>query len=142
MDGLMIETHVNPSVALSDAKQQITPFALNEIIGNLQIRSASIQNSELQTKLDELRSVIHKLDNDLLEVLAKRMAVSRQIGEHKRDNHITILQVTHWKNLIENSIADGNQLGLPKDFIKAIYQLIHDESIRRQTDVMNSIGKK
>jgi len=142
MDGLMIETHVNPSVALSDAKQQITPFALNEIIGNLQIRSASIQNSELQTKLDELRSVIHKLDNDLLEVLAKRMAVSRQIGEHKRDNHITILQVTHWKNLIENSIANGNQLGLPKDFIKAIYQLIHDESIRRQTDVMNSIGKK
>ena len=142
MDGLMIETHRNPAVALSDAKQQITPFELKEIISDLQIRSASIDSSELQTKLDELRSIIHKLDNDLLEVLAKRMAVSKQIGEYKRDNNVTILQVTHWKNLIENSIANGNQLGLPKDFVKGLYQLIHDESIRRQTDVMNRVTKK
>jgi chorismate mutase len=142
MDGLMIETHRNPAVALSDAKQQVTPFQLKEIINDLQIRSAAIHNSDLQTKLDELRSIIHKLDNDLLEVLAKRMAVSKQIGEYKRDNHVTILQVTHWKNLIETSIANGNQLGLPKDFVKGLYQLIHDESIRRQTDVMNKVTKK
>ncbi|MGZ4118705.1 MAG: chorismate mutase, partial [Bacteroidia bacterium] len=142
MDGLMIETHRNPSVALSDAKQQITPFELKEIIRDLQIRTATIQNSDLQTKLDELRSVIHKLDNDLLELLAKRMAVSKQIGEYKRDNNVTILQVTHWKNLIGTSIANGYQLGLPKEFVKELYQLIHDESIRRQTDVMNKVSKK
>ena len=142
MDGLMIETHRNPSVALSDAKQQVTPFELKEIISDLQIRSASIENLELQSKLDELRSVIQKLDNELLELLAKRMAVSTQIGEYKRDNNVTILQVAHWKKLIEDSLTNAQSLSLPKDFIKGLYQLIHDESIRRQTDVMNKIIKK
>jgi chorismate mutase len=142
MDGLMIETHRNPSVALSDAKQQITPFQLKEIIGDLQIRSAAIENIELQSKLDDLRCIIQKLDNDLLELLAKRMAVSKQIGEYKRDNNVTILQVAHWKKLIEESVENARSLGLPEDFIKGMYHLIHDESIRRQTDVMNKITKK
>ena len=137
MDGLMIETHVDPGQALSDAKQQITPFELKEIINGLKIRSSSIANIEFQTRLDELRSVINKLDNDLLELLAKRMAVSKNIGEYKRDNNVTILQVAHWNKLIETSISKGNQLGLQKEFIKDLYQLIHDESIRRQTEVMN-----
>jgi chorismate mutase len=137
MDGLMIETHINPAVALSDAKQQITPHVLKKIISELNIRTASIVSVELQSKLDELRAVINKLDNDLLELLAKRMAVSTQIGEYKRENNITILQVSHWKQLIEKSILNAHQLGLPKDFIKSLYQLIHDESIRIQTDVMN-----
>ena len=97
MDGLMIETHINPAIALSDAKQQVTPFELKEIINDLSIRSASFENKELQTKLDELRAIIHKLDNDLLELLAKRMTISAQIGEYKRDNNVTILQIAHWK---------------------------------------------
>ena len=138
MDGLMIETHINPRSALSDAKQQITPLELKKIITELNIRSASFVNSELQTKLDELRSVIHKIDNDLLELLAKRMAVSAQIGEYKRDNNVTVLQVSHWRKLIETSISNGHQLGLPKEFIKGLYDLIHDESIRRQTNNLSS----
>ncbi len=142
MDGLMIETHIHPKEAWSDAKQQITPFELKEIISDLHIRSASFTNSDLQTKLDELRSIIQKLDNDLLELLAKRMALSTQIGEYKRDNNVTILQVAHWKQLIETSISKAGQLNLPKDFIKGLYQLIHDESIRRQTNVMNKVEKK
>lgn len=137
MDGLMIETHVNPLAALSDAKQQVTPFQLKEIIDDLNIRSASIDNLEFQNKLEELRNLIHKLDNDLLEILAKRMSVSSQIGEYKRDNNVTILQVAHWKQLVEDSLNTGNILGLPQMFIKGLYQLIHDESIRRQTEVMN-----
>lgn len=140
LNGLMIETHITPKAAWSDAKQQITPFELKEVISGLNIRSASVEDIELQTKLDELRSFIDKLDNDLLEVLAKRMAVSAQIGEYKRDNNVTVLQVAHWKKLIETSISKGNQLALPQDFIKALYQLIHDESIRRQTEVMNKIS--
>ncbi len=140
MDGLMIETHRNPSLALSDAKQQVTPFELKEIISDLQIRSASVENLELQSKLEELRCLIQKLDNELLELLAKRMAVSTQIGEYKRDNNVTILQVTHWKKLIERSLSNADAMGLPKDFIKGLYQLIHDESIRRQTDVMNKVS--
>ncbi len=137
MDGLMIETHINPGVALSDAKQQVRPAELKVIIDDLKIRSASIESRELQTKLDELRSIIGKLDKDLLELLAKRMAVSTEIGEYKRDNNITILQVFHWSKLIESSIETANQLGLRENFIKGVYQLIHDESIFRQTDVMN-----
>jgi chorismate mutase len=142
MDGLMIETHRNPKVALSDAKQQVTPFELKEIVDDLQIRSAAIESTELQTKLDELRTIIKKLDNEMLELLAKRMAVSAQIGEYKRDNNVTILQVAHWKKLIEESLENAGSLGLPEEFIKGLYQLIHDESIRRQTDVMNKIPKK
>ncbi len=138
MDGLMIETHINPKVALSDAKQQITPVELNIIIKGLNIRSASVESIELQTKLDELRSIIHKLDDDLLEVLAKRMAVSAKIGDYKRENNIMVLQVSHWRKLIETSISNGPQLGLPKEFINALYQLIHDESIRRQTNQLSS----
>ena len=138
----LIETHRNPLVALSDAKQQVTPSALKEIIDNLQIRSASVENLELQSKLDELRFIIQKLDTDLLELLAKRMAISTQIGEYKRDNNVIILQVAHWKKLIEGSLANAESLGLPKDFIKGLYQMIHDESIRRQTDVMNKVIKK
>ena len=142
MDGLLIETHCRPAEALSDAKQQITPFQLKEIIDDLQIRSSSVENIELQTKLEELRSIINKLDNDLLEILAKRMAVSAQIGSYKKENNITILQVAHWKKLIESGIESGSQIGLPEEFVKGLYQLIHDESIRRQTEVMNKTLKK
>ncbi len=139
MDGLLIETHCRPAEALSDAKQQVTPLQLKQIIDDLQIRSSSIENIELQTKLEELRSIINKLDNELLEILAKRMAISAQIGAYKKENNITILQVSHWKKLIESGIESGNQIGLPEEFIKGLYQLIHDESIRRQTEVMNKL---
>lgn len=139
MDGLLIETHCRPAEALSDAKQQVTPLQLKQIIDDLQIRSSSIENIELQTKLEELRNIINKLDNELLEILAKRMAISAQIGAYKKENNITILQVSHWKKLIESGIESGNQIGLPEEFIKGLYQLIHDESIRRQTEVMNKL---
>jgi chorismate mutase len=137
MDGLMIETHINPASALSDAKQQVTPAILDEILRDLNIRSASVDNMELKNKLEELRGVIDKLDNDLLELLAKRMNISAQIGEYKRENNVTILQVAHWKKIIETGIANGAMIGLPEEFVKGLYQLIHDESIRRQTNVMN-----
>lgn len=141
MDGLMIETHRDPSVALSDAKQQVKPFKLHEIIEELNIRSSTIENPEFRNKLEELRSIIRKLDNDLLELLSKRMVISSQIGEYKRENNVTILQVAHWKKLFEESLHTGNVLGLPEGFVKGLYELIHDESIRRQTEVMNLNNK-
>jgi chorismate mutase len=142
MDGLMIETHVQPKSALSDAKQQVTPFELKEIITDLHVRSANFEGTEMESKLEELRQIIGKLDNDLLELLAKRMTLSTQIGEYKRDNNVTILQVAHWKKIIEAGISNGAMIGLPEDFVKGLYQLIHDESIRRQTNVMNNVKKK
>jgi chorismate mutase len=141
MDGLMIETHIDPSSALSDAKQQVTPFQLKEIMNDLNIRTSFIDDLEFRNKLEELRNLIRNLDNDLLEIMAKRMSVSSQIGEYKRDNNVTILQVAHWKKLVEESLSTGLILGLPNDFIKGLYQLIHDESIRRQTEVMNKKAK-
>jgi chorismate mutase len=137
MDGLMIETHRDPKSALSDARQQVKPSQLKEIIDELNIRSSVIDNPDFRNKLEELRSIIRTLDNDLLELLAKRMAISEQIGEYKKENHVTILQVAHWKNLFEESLRTGHVLGLPEGFIKGMYELIHDESIRRQTEVMN-----
>lgn len=142
MDGLMIETHCNPKAALSDAQQQITPLQLKEIINDLQIRDSSTENIELQNKLEELRCIIQKLDNDLIELLAKRMAISTEIGAYKRDNNLTILQVSHWKQLVQSGVVTGELLGLPENFIKDLYQLIHDESIRIQTEVMNKVPKK
>lgn len=142
MDGLMIETHCNPAVALSDAKQQVTPILLKEIIEDLNIRSTSTDNIDFQTKLDELRLMIRQLDNDLLELLSKRMDISTQIGEYKRDNDVTILQIDHWKKLFGESLNTGKLLGLPENFIKEIYHVIHDESIRRQTEVMNKSKKE
>ncbi len=140
MCGLMIETHIQPKSAWSDANQQVTPYELHEIISGLNIRSAAVADRVLQTKLDELRLVIDKLDNELLELLAKRMAVSSQIGAYKRDNNITVLQVAHWKKIIETAVAGANQLGLPKNFIKGVYHLIHDESIRRQMEVTSPLN--
>jgi chorismate mutase len=137
MDGLMIETHNDPSVALSDARQQVKPFVLKEIMDDLNIRASSIDNPEFRNKLEELRAIIRTLDNDLLELLSKRMVISQEIGEYKRDNNVTILQAAHWKKLFEGSLETGHLLGLPEAFIKGLYQLIHDESIRRQTEVMN-----
>lgn len=137
MDGLMIETHVNPKVALSDAKQQVTPDELFKIVSDLHIRSESTENVEFQTSLDEFRKHLNKIDNELLELLAKRMSISTKIGEYKRDNNVTILQVDHWKKIIEKGLNLSVQLGLREEFVKGLYQLIHDESIRRQTDVMN-----
>ena len=142
MCGLMIETHIEPKAAWSDAKQQVTPYELREIITDLNIRSSSVTNSDFQTKLEELRAVIDKLDNELLELLAKRMAVSTQIGAYKRDNNVTVLQVAHWKKIIETGIARANQLGMPKEFIKGLYQLIHDESIRRQSLTLSPSPKE
>lgn len=137
MDGLMIETHINPTEALSDAQQQIQPNELKTLVENLQIRFAAIEDNELQNKLDSLREDIQQLDNELFELLAKRMAFAAQIGEYKRDNNITILQVEHWKKLLDNGFNNAASLNLTKDFVKGLYQLIHDESIRRQTEIMN-----
>jgi chorismate mutase len=138
MEGLMIETHYNPAEALSDAKQQITPKRLKEIIGEVLVRKSNFDsNFELNNKLEELRFTIQKLDNELFEQLAKRMNVAQQIGEYKRENNVAILQVQHWKQLLDISLANAQSIQLSETFVKGIYQLIHDESIRRQTEVMS-----
>lgn len=140
MDGLMIESHFDPSVALTDANQQITPKQLAGILNNLIIRMES-GTIEFETKLEELRTEIDKIDAELVDILAQRMKIVEQIGEYKKENDVTILQIKRWSEIIKNRLAHGIQLGLNREFLIKILQLVHKESIQKQTDIMNK-GRK
>lgn len=127
-EGLIIESHCNPDEALSDAAQQLTPARLAQLIDSLDRRS----HGEVPESLDELRRKIDSLDDELLELLAKRMAVSAEIGRYKKIHKLPVVQTGRYKTLMENRVADGERLDLPADFVKALLAIIHEESVRRQ----------
>jgi len=137
MDGLMIESHMTPDLALSDAKQQITPDQFGMIITDLVIRNSTGGSSDFSTQLDQLRSDIDKIDDDIIQTLAARMNIAEKIGAYKKENNITILQVARWDDIFTKAIQSGNTLGLPEKFVRNLFNLIHKESINRQTHVMN-----
>ncbi|MFC2111448.1 chorismate mutase [Bacteroidota bacterium] len=136
MDGLMIESHINPDEALTDASQQITPTILNELISNLIIRQ-SVGNIEFESNLDELRLHVDKLDEELLKILAKRMKIIEQMGEYKKNHNITILQLDRWREIIKIRLSQANELDLDSRFILKLLQLVHKESIQKQNGIMN-----
>ncbi|MCX6269043.1 MAG: chorismate mutase [Bacteroidetes bacterium] len=136
MNGLMIETHINPSKALTDKNQQVTPGHLREILSKLVLRGES-GNIEFSYKLEELRSEIDKLDEELIEILARRMKVVEEIGTYKKVNKITILQLKRWSQLTHDRIQAGVKLGLSREFILRLLESVHEEGIQRQIDVMN-----
>jgi chorismate mutase len=137
LDGLMIETHINPSVALSDAKQQITPAVLSVLFEGLVFRKAEGDGSDFHRKLLELRSRVDSTDDLLLQALVTRMNLIKQIGEYKKDKQVTILQIRRWEEILTRQIAHGSSSGLDGSFIKKLYELIHEESIRIQTELFN-----
>jgi len=137
MDGLMVETHVSPADAKSDAQQQLTPLQLKEMLSRLVIREHVSLNKEFIDRLTQLRSNISKADDEILQLLMKRMQMVKEIGKYKKQNNVTILQASHWEELIKDRIKNGEMMGLSKDVVKKLYHLIHDESIRIQTEVMN-----
>ena len=141
MDGLMIETHFDPSIAQTDAAQQITPNDLRKLLDNLKIREIS-GDIDFQIKLEELRTEIDKTDGQLLQILATRMKIIDEIGEYKKDNDITILQMKRWAGIIEDRLAIGTHLGLGEQFLKRLLSLIHKESIQRQTNIFNENLRK
>lgn len=141
MDGLMIETHENPSQALSDAQQQLTPEALKQLLSQLILRKRS-GTLEFELQLESLRTEIDKLDGELLQILAKRMEITDEIGEYKRDNNITILQMKRWAGIIRDRLSIGIHMGLNEDFLSDLLKLIHKESIYRQTDILNQQKEK
>ncbi len=136
MNGLMVETHCNPAKALTDKNQQVTPAHLAEILSRLILRRES-GNSEFSYKLDELRSEIDKLDEELIDILAQRMKVVEEIGIYKKANKITILQLKRWNQLAQDRIEAGVKMGLSREFIIKLLESVHEESIQRQIDVMN-----
>jgi len=136
MNGLMIESHINPDSALSDAEQQITPDTLRAIIERLKVRKEK-GGDAFESKLEELRSEIDKIDAELLEILARRLDLVSEIGKYKKENDITILQLKRWQNIIRERLADGTSRGMSKEFLRQMLELVHNESIRIQNEIMN-----
>lgn len=137
-DGLMIESHITPDTAWSDAAQQITPEVYSELIDSLVIRNIDPKDLQVKSQLDRLRKEIDILDEEIIHVLASRMQLAREIGEHKREQNMTILQSERWMEVLQQYIDRGMQNGLSKDFIKLIVKSIHDESIEQQERVMSN----
>lgn len=135
-DGLMIETHYNPSIAKTDAAQQITPEALRELVLGLKVRNRPL-NPEFDLKLEKLRTEIDKLDGELLHLLARRMEVIDEIGLHKKTNNLSILQLKRWKHILDDRTAIGQHLGLERDFLVSLLELVHKASINRQERIFN-----
>jgi chorismate mutase len=136
MNGLMIEVHPNPAKALTDKNQQITPDQLKLIISKLIVRKES-GNVAFANKLEELRSEIDKLDEELIDIIARRMGIAEEIGHYKKENRITILQLKRWSQLTHDRIEAGMKMGLSQEFILKLLAAVHEESIQRQINVMN-----
>ena len=137
-DGLIIESHIDPDNAWSDAKQQITPAVLGSMIDTMIWRKEDIISEELHIQMDKMRAHINQLDDELLQLLGQRMKVADKIGQYKKDNNITILQTNRWNAILERAFVKGGQLGLSQEFITKYFDAVHMESINHQNKIMNS----
>jgi len=135
--GLMIESHIDPDNAWSDKKQQVTPDRLDEMLAEFTVRRPDVPDVELNMKLDNLRRQIDMVDDDLLELLGKRMKIAEDIGEVKKEKGVTILQTSRWEEIIEKASAKGELQGLSKKFMIRYLNAIHQESIDHQNEIMN-----
>jgi chorismate mutase len=138
LDGLMIESHIDPSCALSDKEQQLTPAGLSKVLDQLVIRYENTDNPQFENQLDMLRSRIDSLDNELLEILSSRVEIVKKIGQYKKENNVTALQIGRWAQIMEDRVKLGQKLNLNDTFIKILFQLIHEDSVRMQTEIMDS----
>lgn len=132
-EGLVVESHCNPDCAWSDASQQVTPEVLDFILDKLVIRS----NAQSTESLEALRRQIDECDNALLELLSKRMRVSREIGQYKKEHNMTVVQTDRYNEILDKRGAQGVLCGMDGEFVKTIYEAIHEESVRQQIDIMN-----
>ena len=133
MDGLIIESHCDPEKAWSDAKQQITPDMLDNILNLLVIRDKSVTTEVI----NEMRKQIDELDNTIMEVLAKRMRICRDIGQYKKEHNMTVLQASRYNEILDKRGAQGALFGMSPEFVKEIFEAIHEESVRQQMEVIN-----
>ena len=133
-DGLMIECHCRPDEALTDARQQITPADLKTMLGSLTFRAK--RSGVVERDLADLRSEIDDIDSELLQLLSRRMDVSAQIGEYKKRNNMTVVQMDRWKKILAEHIATGNDLGLDAQLVSEVFEAIHQASIERQSHIM------
>ena len=132
-DGLIIESHCNPDAAWSDAKQQLTPSALNEVLANLVIRD-TVKTTE---DLADLRHQIDEIDDKILEILAKRMRISGEVAQYKKENSMSVLQAGRYDEILTKRSEQGASLGMSPEFIKEVFEAIHAESVRKQMEIIN-----
>lgn len=137
MEGLMIESHIDPSCALSDAAQQVTPADLAKLLDRLVIRHENVNNPDFENRLDVLRNRIDAIDAELLETLSARVAIVKEIGRYKKENNVTALQINRWSKLMEDRVNIGRKLDINENFVKTLFQLIHEDSVRMQTEIMD-----
>lgn len=137
-DGLIIESHIDPDNAWSDAKQQITPERLSEMLGEIVWRKEDSNSEEFHMALEKLRQQINHLDDELMQIIGQRMRIAEKIGEYKKNNNITILQTNRWNEILERAFKKGDKLGLSKEFITKYFDAVHMESINHQNKIMNS----
>lgn len=137
-DGLMIESHITPDRALSDAKQQVTPSRLNEIVNELVLRRELGELVDPDKSIDKLRDKIDQIDSEILNMLSQRMNIAEDIGRYKKQNQVTILQTSRWNEIFTRSLQKGEELGLGKDFIERYLKAVHQESINHQNRIMNT----
>lgn len=138
MAGLMIETHCNPEVALSDAKQQVTPARLTTILDEIIWRHADAGDKTFNRSLESLRGHIDELDMKLIQVLANRMDYVDEIAELKKESEVTILQVSRYQEMLEDRLREAKSKEINPDFVKSIFEVIHQNSIKRQEAIMNA----
>lgn len=133
LDGLIIESHCNPDQAWSDAKQQVTPDVLDYIINLLVIRSETVSTEGIVM----LRKQIDELDNQLMDLLAKRMRVCREIGQYKKEHNMTVLQTARYGEILDKRGAQGSLCGMDAEFVRKIFEEVHEESVRQQMEIVN-----
>ena len=136
-DGLIIETHIDPDNAWSDAAQQVTPATLKQMFVNLRVRKVSDDESEYNQKMAKLRLQIDEFDGKLLEILGNRMKVADQIGLLKKEKNVAILQNQRWNEILGKMILEGEEKGLSNEFVMHLFKAIHQESITHQEKVIN-----
>lgn len=132
-DGLIVESHCSPDNAWSDAKQQVTPDVLDYILSLLVIRDETVTTEGIHA----LRKQIDELDNQLIELLAKRMRVCREIGQYKKEHNMTILQTSRYNEILDKRGAQGVLCGMSSEFIRSIFEEVHEESVRQQIEIIN-----
>lgn len=132
-DGLLVESHCNPDEAWSDAKQQVTPDVLDYILSLLVIRDEKVTTEGIQ----QLRRQIDELDNQMMEVLSKRMRVCREIGQYKKEHNMTVFQSNRYNEILEKRGAQASVCGVDPECAAHIFELIHQESVRQQIEIIN-----
>ena len=132
-DGLLVESHCSPDEAWSDAKQQVTPEVLDYILSLLIVRDEHVTTEGITL----LRKQVDELDNELMNLLSKRMRVCREIGQYKKEHNMTVFQANRYSEILDKRGAQGALLGMSPEFIAQVFEHVHEESVRQQVEIIN-----